>query len=172
MIIILILIFLFLLKFKSEDFIDSNIYKDKFLDIIEILNSNQELKIKHTLNIISGNNKKMLKVNQGFVDFSGLYNNQNTNFKIIKLKNKNTINILINENSYLDYDENLNKIGITSEKSKNTIFILEDILNKYNELDSNLYRFTSKLRFNNLYLGHNGFSNIPEYLLFDFKISI
>ena len=62
MIIILILIFLFLLKFKSEDFIDSNIYKDKFLDIIEILNSNQELKIKHTLNIISGNNKKMLKV--------------------------------------------------------------------------------------------------------------
>jgi len=169
--IIIIIFFIYYINNNKEYFNNNNIYKEIFLEYINLFNSDQEYDNKYNINIISSSNKKYFELSLENIGFSKLLQNQNTNFRLKKLKEKNTFNIITDNNLLLNYDS---KNNIISSKILNldnsNIFIIDNIENKFFELDYNKFRFIGTLRHNNMFLGENGFTSNIEKLYFDITI--
>lgn len=172
-IIILLIFFIYCINNNREYFNSDNIFKDKFLEFIDLINSQQENDINYDLNIISSINKKYFELtieNSGFIK---LLPNQNTTFKLKKLKDKNAFNLINNNNLVLNYDKKNNIINSKIiNLNEDNVFYIENIENTFFEIDYNKFRFTATLRSNNKYLGHQGFSANLEKLYFDVIINI
>lgn len=173
MIFILVIIFIFYILNNNKEYfiVDKNdIFKNKFLDLIEKFNLEGELNINYPVNIISSVNKKYLNLDGFNNKFDSL---MIKNLFIKKLKPKNKFYIFNINKLYLFFNE-LTTIPETkiNNLDDNNEFDITEISNIFDKLDYNKFRFKAKIKIKNKYLGSNGFTKHPETLFFDLKMTI
>lgn len=170
--IIIILVFIiYYFNNNKEYFTYNNIYRQKFLEYIDNINSNNSSTNNYIVNIISTHNKKYFELGLENIGFNKLIPDNNTNFLFKKLNQNNIISIMNTKNLYLSYKYDNNEISYKIlNLEKNNKFYLENIENNFFQIDYNKFRFTATIRFNDRYLGQNGFSLNPERLFFNIKI--
>ena len=171
MIFIILLIFIIYYFNNNKEYFTDDIYRNRFLEFIDNINSNKSKISNHIVNIISTQNKKYFELGLENIGFNKLIPDNSTNFIFKKLNQNNTIYIMNNNNLYLNYKYDNNEISykILNIETNNK-FYLENIDNNFFQIDYNKFRFTATIRFNDRYLGHNGFSQNPERLFFNIEI--
>lgn len=168
---LILIIFIFYNNKKKETFLNNNeIYKEKFLNIIEILKSNKKYNFNYNLNIISSINKKNLNIKKFEIGFNNLKIDNNTNLKLKKIKDKFKIKIYSLNNLFLTVNKD-NTLSYSILDNEDNIFELYDLKDKYKIIEYNKFRFTSKLKYKNLFLNTYNLDKKGEFMYFDIKIN-